>query len=124
MRRHPGDNPVLARGPRVPRQVALLVPGGRAERGAAQRGARRRGVDGRVGAVLLRHEPRFEDCLGAGCYHFDTGLCSVRLALEVEDSNSIFDREFNSVESKQVNKQQTTNAKFFIRLSIVYFFNI
>lgn len=58
MRRNPRDSAVLARGARVQRQVAVLVPGRRAKHSAAQRGARRRGVDGRVGRVLLRHEPR------------------------------------------------------------------
>ena len=63
VRRAAGDSAVLARGARVPRQVPVLVPRRRAERGAAQRRARRRGVDGRVGRVLLRHEPRFDTLL-------------------------------------------------------------
>lgn len=60
VRRPPGDHPMFPRGSRVPGQVALLVPGRRAEHRAAQRRASRRRLDGRVGRVLLRHEPRFE----------------------------------------------------------------
>lgn len=59
MRRHFRDNSVFARGPRVPRQEPLHVPGRRGQDRAAQRGPRRRGVAGRVARVLLRNESRF-----------------------------------------------------------------
>lgn len=65
VRRAPGDRAVLARGPRVPRQVPVLLPRRRAERRPPQRGPRRRSLDGRVGRVLLRHEPRFDSDLCA-----------------------------------------------------------
>lgn len=67
VRRAAGDRAMLARGPRVPRQVALLVPRRCSEHRAAQRRARRRSLDGRVGRVLLRHEPRFDS--GQLCRH-------------------------------------------------------
>lgn len=59
MRRAARDNPVLARGPRVPGQVAVFVPGRRSKHRATQRGQSGGSLDGRVGGVLLRHDARF-----------------------------------------------------------------
>ena len=59
VRRHPGDRPLLTRGPRLPRQVAVHLPRRRGQDRQQERGARGRGLDGRVEGLLLRHEPRF-----------------------------------------------------------------
>lgn len=60
MRRYVRDNPVLTRGPCVPGQESVHIPGRRGQDRPAQRGPRGRGVAGRVARVLLRNESRFE----------------------------------------------------------------
>lgn len=60
VRRRAGDRSVLSRGPRVQGQVPLLLPRGGTGRGAEERGQGRRSLDGRMGGILLRHEPRCE----------------------------------------------------------------
>ena len=83
MRWHPGDRPLLPRGPRLPRQVALHLPRGSGQDRQQERGQGGRGLDGRVEGLLLRDEPRYREPFREGAFKEEeveqevTCLCEV-----------------------------------------------
>jgi hypothetical protein len=58
VRGHARDSAVLARGPRVPQDDAVLVPRRHRPRGQPQQRAPRRGVARRLETLLLQYQPR------------------------------------------------------------------
>lgn len=57
--RHARDHPLLTRGPCVPWQVPVLIPGGRGQRGHEELCPCGWGLDGRVERLFLWDEPRY-----------------------------------------------------------------
>lgn len=100
MRRQPGDNPVLARRPRVPKTTPVLVPRGQRERFRAEHQTRGRSVDGRLQAVLLqrgaaraKHPLRKVSILGRGSRSHAAGLretCAESTKSEINGAGSAF----------------------------------
>ena len=64
VRRPAGDRALLARGARVPGQVALHVPGGGRQHRHEEHGTRGACLDGRVEGFLFRNEFRCSVCPG------------------------------------------------------------